>query len=353
MNIPLLSVKKIILAKPRGFCAGVERAVRAVEESLRVFGAPVYVKHEIVHNKTVVAELATSGAVTVGDIREVPEGAVVVFSAHGSPPEHYMLARERGCILIDATCPFVTKVHLEMHRFLRAGYRVVYIGHKGHVEGIGVCREAAEYGVEIPVIDSLADIETLAFEDDNDRGRTDALEHSLKKPIAYLTQTTLSVDETEKLISALREKYPDLIDPPASDICYATTNRQEAVRVLATQCLLHNPGGRAVVLVLGSKHSSNSTRLVEMARSTGAEAYLIDRASEVQPEWLAGVTTVGVTAGASAPEYLVTELVEFLAQDGATIEELETVREDLYFAEPMELAKARKIQGDIGKSKEE
>ncbi len=340
MNMTLLSVEKIILAKPRGFCAGVERAVQAVKESLRVFGAPVYVKHEIVHNKTVVAELAASGAVTVEDIQEVPEGAVVVFSAHGSPPEHYALARERGCTIIDATCPFVTKVHLEMHRFLRAGYHVVYIGHKGHVEGIGVCREAAEYGVEIPVIDSLAGIEALAF-DVHEASAND--EKSLiKKPIAYLTQTTLSVDETEKLISALREKYPDLIDPPASDICYATTNRQEAVRVLAKRCLLDNPEGRAVVLVLGSKHSSNSARLAEMARSAGAEAYLIDNASEVQSEWLSSMTTVGVTAGASAPEYLVTELVEYLTQDGSGVEELELVPEDLHFAEPVELTQARR-----------
>jgi 4-hydroxy-3-methylbut-2-enyl diphosphate reductase len=319
MNQEKNTVQKIILAKPRGFCAGVARAVEAVEECLRVFGAPVYVKHEIVHNKTVVADLAAKGAVTIEDIRELPEGAVVVFSAHGSPPENYAIARVKGCTLIDATCPFVTKVHLEMHRFLKAGYQVVYIGHRGHIEGIGVCREAEEYGVDIPVIETVTDIQTLPFSSD--------------AKIAYLTQTTLSVEETESLIAALRERYPNIVDPPSQDICYATTNRQQAVAALAERC--------AAVLVLGSKNSSNSNRLAEVACIAGARAYLIDTATELQEEWLEDVTTVGVTAGASAPEYLVQELLVELSKGGATIEELEIIKEDLHFAEPVELAEAR------------
>lgn len=313
-------LQKIILAKPRGFCAGVERAVRAVEESLRIFGAPVYVKHEIVHNKTVVADLAAKGAVTIEDICEVPEGAIVVFSAHGSPPEHYAIAREKKCTLIDATCPFVTKVHLEMHRFLKAGYQVVYIGHKGHIEGIGVCREAVEYGVEISVIETMHDVDRLTFKKD--------------VKLAYLTQTTLSLEETKILIESLREKYPTVIGPPSADICYATTNRQQAVAELAKRC--------PVVLVLGSKNSSNSNRLAEVVRQAGARAYLIDSANEVLPEWLEGVTIVGVTAGASAPEHLVAELIGFLSQTGALTEELELVKEDLHFAEPVELTNAKK-----------
>jgi 4-hydroxy-3-methylbut-2-enyl diphosphate reductase len=294
--------------------------VQAVEESLRVFGAPVYVKHEIVHNKTVVADLAAKGAVTIEDIRDIPEKSVVVFSAHGSPPEHYTLARERGCVLIDATCPFVTKVHLEMHRFLRAGYRVVYIGHKGHIEGIGVIREAEGYGVEVPVIESVADIAGLDIPSDT--------------PVAYLTQTTLSVEETSLLIEALQEKYPDIVGPPSADICYATTNRQQAVAVLAERC--------DVVVVLGSKNSSNSNRLAEVARAQGTQAYLIDQASELDPAWLEGVTTVGVTAGASAPEYRVEELIAQLCAEGALREDVELVREDLHFAEPVELTEAKK-----------
>lgn len=313
-------LQKIILAKPRGFCAGVERAVDAVEECLRVFGAPVYVKHEIVHNKTVVADLAAKGAVTIEDIREVPEGATVVFSAHGSPPEHYRVARAKNCMLIDATCPFVTKVHLEMHRFLKAGYQVVYIGHKGHIEGIGVCREAAEYGVEVPVIETLSDVEQLSFPETT--------------KLAYLTQTTLSVEETDTLIGALRARYSGIIGPPSADICYATTNRQRAAADLADRC--------DIVLVLGSKNSSNSNRLAEVIRSRGTRAYLIDNATELQQEWLESVETIGITAGASAPEYLVQELLLALSCNGATIEELETIREDLRFAEPVELTEARK-----------
>ena len=318
-NKQINTLQKIILARPRGFCAGVERAVRAVEECIRVFSAPVYVKHEIVHNKTVVADLAAKGAVTIENIREVPDGSVIVFSAHGSPPEHYAIARGKKCIVIDATCPFVTKVHLEMHRFLKAGYQVVYLGHKGHIEGIGVCREAAAYGVEIPVIENVNDVEGLIFEQD--------------VKLAYLTQTTLSVEETKVLIEALQKKYPTSIGPPAADICYATTNRQQAVAALAKQC--------SVVLVLGSKNSSNSNRLAEVARQAGARAYLIDSAREVLPEWLEGVAAVGVTAGASAPEHLVQELLLVLSQNGATIEELELVKEDLHFAEPMELTNAK------------
>ena len=254
-----MTVERILLATPRGFCAGVARAVKAVEDTLEICGAPVYVKHEIVHNKHVVSDLEKKGAKTIEHLAEAPDGAVVVFSAHGSPPEHYQEARRRGMQLIDATCPLVTKVHLEVLRFLKEGYAIVYIGHRGHIEGIGVRAEAG--GTEIPLVETVAEVE--------------ALEIGNPEKIVYLTQTTLSIDDTEEVISALKKKYPHIIAPPLGDICYATTNRQTAVKELAAQS--------DIVLIIGSQNSSNSRRLQETASAHNAPAYLIDDVSPIHP----------------------------------------------------------------------
>lgn len=314
--MPQHSIQKVILASPRGFCAGVARAVKTVEDTLDIFGAPVYIKHEIVHNKTVVKNLENRGAITVDSAEAIPENAVVVFSAHGSPPEDFEIANQKGCTIIDATCPLVNKVHLEMHRFMKDGYSVVYIGHKGHPEGIGVIGEAAHaYGKTVPLIETKADIETLPF-DANEK-------------LAYLTQTTLSIPETADIIQALTEKYPHIVAPPGKDICYATTNRQNAVAEIAKLS--------DIVLIVGSKNSSNSTRLAETARSEKIPAHLIDGASDIDPAWLKDATTVGISAGASAPESRVQEVATYFKNLGATIEEHVTTTESTRFMEPFEL----------------
>lgn len=323
-----MAVRKVLLASPRGFCAGVARAVKTVEDVLALCGsprsgsgeagAPVYVKHEIVHNKHVVSALAEKGAVTVDDLAEVPDGATVVFSAHGSSPEQYEEASRRGMRLIDATCPLVTKVHLEMIRFIKEGYQVVYIGHKGHIEGVGVLSEAK--GISVPIVETAEDVAGL------DMGQPEKL--------VYLTQTTLSIDDTADVITALRKKYPQIIAPPLSDICFATTNRQAAVKELAKASDL--------VLVLGSKTSSNSTRLMETARAEGTEAYLIDDVSEIESSWLEGREIVGISAGASAPEHVVEEVVQHLAQSGAIVEDFIVKPENMHFAEPLELMRLKK-----------
>ena len=305
--------KKVWLASPRGFCAGVARAVKTVEEVLEIFGAPVYVKHEIVHNKHVVEALQKKGAITVEDIALVPEGSVVVFSAHGSPREHYAQARVRNLTLIDATCPLVTKVHLELLRYLKEGYRVIYIGHRGHIEGVGVLGEAP--GVEIPIVETVEDVERL------DIGQPDK--------VVYLTQTTLSVDETRGVIEVLTQKYPNIIAPPLQDICFATTNRQAAVKVLAERSEL--------VLIFGSQNSSNSKRLMETARAAGAKAYLIDDISMLQDHWFEKVTTIGISAGASAPEHVVVKATEYFRSHGYTVEDLIALEEHMRFAPPLEL----------------
>jgi 4-hydroxy-3-methylbut-2-enyl diphosphate reductase len=315
-------VQKVLLAAPRGFCAGVARAVKTVEDTLDIFGAPVYIKHEIVHNKTVVESLEKRGAITVDSAEEIPENTVVVFSAHGSPPEDFEIAKKKNCTVIDATCPLVNKVHLEMHRFLKGGFSVVYIGHKGHPEGKGVIGESLQYGKTIPVIESIADIESLNFG-----------EH---ENLAYLTQTTLSIPETDSIIQALRKKYPNIVAPPGKDICYATTNRQSAVTALAKISDL--------VLIVGSKNSSNSTRLAETARSENVPAYLIDGVDDIDPTWLKGIATVGISAGASAPESRVQEVAEYFKRLGSTIEEFTTLQETTRFAEPQELATLRNEQ---------
>lgn len=315
----IFMVKEIITVAPRGFCAGVARSVRVVEGCLEIFGAPIYIKHAIVHNKTVVADLEAKGAVTVENVADIPSGAVAVFSAHGSPPEHFEQARERDIRVIDATCPLVTKVHMEMTKFLEDGYEVVYIGHKGHVEGLGVIGEAARFGKDVPVVETVDDVERLSFAQD--------------EKIAFLTQTTLSVGETERVIDTLKNKFPHVVEPPAKDICYATTNRQEAIRALAEKV--------GVVFVVGSVTSSNSNRLAEVARDAGCQAYLIDTVEEIKEEWLDDVEKVGISAGASAPEYKVQEIVEFFAQKGAELTALETAEENMQFTEPVELMKAR------------
>ncbi len=313
-------ITKVILASPRGFCAGVARAVKTVEDALDIFGAPVYIKHEIVHNKTVVKSLEDRGAITVDSAKAIPENAVVVFSAHGSPPKDFEIAKQKGCTIIDATCPLVNKVHLEMHRFMKDGFSVVYIGHKGHPEGIGVIGEAMHiYGKVVPVIETEADIESLDF-DANEK-------------LAYLTQTTLSIPETAKIIQALTEKYPHIIAPPGKDICYATTNRQNAVTEIAERS--------DIVLIVGSKNSSNSTRLAETARTKGKPAHLIDRADDIDPSWFESTETVGISAGASAPESRVQEIVRYFENQGATTEELVSTREFAQFPEPPELATMR------------
>lgn len=312
--------KKIILVAPRGFCAGVARAVKAVEETLAVAGAPVYVKHEIVHNRHVVADLAAQGAVTVESLAEVPDGATVVFSAHGSPRAHYEEAARRRLRLIDATCPLVTKVHLELLRFLRAGYAVVYIGHRGHVEGIGVLGEAPDQAV--PIVESVADVAAL------DIGQPEKL--------VYLTQTTLAVGDTADIIAALRRKYPRIEAPPIADICFATTNRQAAVKALCRNA--------DAILIFGSQNSSNSNRLREVAAAEGREAYLLDDVSELDPSWLDGKQAIGISAGASAPERVIDEAVEWFRARGYALETFDVTKEDLSFAAPLELARLKEDQ---------
>lgn len=312
------TVKKILLASPRGFCAGVARAVKAVEDTLEIFGAPVYVKHEIVHNKHVVKDLEAKGAITIETLDEAPEGAVVVFSAHGSPPRHYAEAKARGIRLIDATCPLVTKVHLEVQRFVKDGYQIIYIGHKGHIEGVGVLGEAP--GVEIPLIETVEDV--LGLEIGN------------PEKLVYLTQTTLSLDDTKSVIEALKKKYPQIIAPPLEDICYATTNRQTAVKELAKECEL--------VLIVGSRSSSNSTRLMETANAYGSIAYLVDDVTHLDPLWFKEVEVVGISAGASAPEHLVQDIVQrIVSLSKASVEEFIVKPETMKFVEPLELMKIR------------
>src|SRR4051794_31121761 len=307
------SPRKVLLASPRGYCAGVDRAVQAVEKALDLYGPPVYVRKEIVHNKHVVSELAERGAIFVDQETEVPEGALVVFSAHGVAPSVHTNAAARSLHTIDATCPLVTKVHVEARKFAEKGYTIVLIGHEGHEEVEGTTGEAPD---NIVLVETAEDVDALELPDPNH--------------VAYITQTTLSVDETPQTIARLREKFPNIVSPKSDDICYATTNRQIAVKQLARQCEL--------VLVIGSTNSSNSNRLVEVAREHGADSHLIDNASQVMDEWLDGVEIVGITSGASAPEELVSGLVDFFRQRGAIdVAELRAVDEDVRFMLPKEI----------------
>lgn len=314
-----MKIEKIITVSPRGFCAGVARSISVVEDCLAIFGAPIYIKHAIVHNKTVVADLEAKGAVIVEDVSEIPEGSTAVFSAHGSPPGHFEAARKRGIKVIDATCPLVTKVHIEMIRYTQDGKNIVYIGHHGHVEGLGVLGEAKKLGIDVPLIDSVEEVETLAF--------------PLESEVVILTQTTLSVEETKKIISAIKKKFKSAIEPPAQDICYATTNRQGAIKKLAQEV--------DFVLIVGSQTSSNSNRLVEVAREEGKDAYLLDTVEDIDQMWLENKKVVGLSAGASAPEHKVQEIIAYFTGKGAIHEDLKAAEENMTFAEPVELTQAR------------
>ena len=305
--------KKVLLAAPRGYCAGVDRAVQAVEHALDLYGPPIYVRKEIVHNKHVVQELSKRGAIFVDQETEVPEGERVVFSAHGVAPSVHANAAQRELRTIDATCPLVTKVHVEARKFAAEGYTIILIGHAGHEEVEGTTGEAPDSIVLVQSADEVDDLEIS----DPDK-------------VAFITQTTLSVDETTQIIEHLRRRFPKIVSPKSDDICYATTNRQIAVKQLARECEL--------VLVIGSTNSSNSNRLVEVAREHGAASHLIDNHLQVQDEWLEGVETVGITSGASAPEELVERLVDLFRERGAEdVSELRTVDEDVRFMLPKEI----------------
>jgi 4-hydroxy-3-methylbut-2-en-1-yl diphosphate reductase len=312
---------KLLLAAPRGYCAGVDRAVQTVEHALDLHGAPVYVRKEIVHNKHVVEQLRERGAIFVDELDDsVPEGAVTVFSAHGVSPAVHADAERRGLNTIDATCPLVTKVHREALKFAAEGYTIVLIGHSGHEEVEGTMGEAPE---KIVLVETEADVDALEVDD--------------PEKLAYISQTTLSVDETRAIINRLRERFPSIVGPRTDDICYATTNRQAAVKQMAAQCDL--------VLVIGSRNSSNSNRLVEVAREHGSDSHLIDNENQVREEWLEGKRVVGITSGASAPEELVQRLVAFFRARGTEqIEEFEVVQEDVRFMLPKTIRQALAAQ---------
>ena len=304
-------VEKLLLAAPRGYCAGVDRAVQTVERALELYGAPVYVRKEIVHNKHVVEQLRDRGAIFVDEIDEsIPAGATTVFSAHGVSPAVHAQAAERGLSTIDATCPLVTKVHVEAKKFAADGYTIVLIGHGGHEEVEGTMGEAPD---AIVLVETEADV--------------DALEVAEPEKIAYISQTTLSVDETRTIINRLRDKFPAITGPRTDDICYATTNRQAAVKQMAAECDL--------VLVIGSQNSSNSQRLVDVARDCGTDSHLIDNESQVAEQWLDGKRVVGISSGASAPEELVDRLVTYFTDRGVQdVSEFEVMREDVRFMLP-------------------
>jgi 4-hydroxy-3-methylbut-2-enyl diphosphate reductase len=313
------SGKRVLLAEPRGYCAGVDRAVETVERTLEKHGAPVYVRHEIVHNRHVVETLANAGAVFVEETDEVPEGAIVVFSAHGVAPTVHQTAAARDLNVIDATCPLVTKVHNEAKRFARDDYDILLIGHEGHEEVVGTAGEAPDH---VQLVDGPDAVDDVVVRDPS--------------KIIWLSQTTLSVDETMETVRRLRERFPTLQDPPSDDICYATQNRQVAVKAMAPECQL--------VIVVGSRNSSNSVRLVEVALGAGSDAsYLVDYAEDIEPQWLEGVTTVGVTSGASVPEVLVRGVLERLAEYGFdVVQPVTTANETLVFSLPREIRPARR-----------
>jgi 4-hydroxy-3-methylbut-2-en-1-yl diphosphate reductase len=318
--VPEVCTKKIILLRPRGFCAGVVRAIDVVKIALNLYGAPIYVRKEIVHNRHVVDELRGAGAIFVEELDEVPPGARVIYSAHGVAPSVRSQARERDLQVIDATCPLVTKVHLEAVKFARKGYTIILIGHKDHDEVIGTLGEAPESTV---LVSTVEDVDRLEVRD--------------PARVSYITQTTLSLDETRDIVERLKARFPKIQGPAAQDICYATENRQVAVKAVLTLCQM--------LLVVGSSNSSNSRRLVEVSQRNGVPAYLIDDLGEVEAEWLEGVDTIAVTAGASAPENLVQDLIQSLQQRGyRELQEMEIREEDVRFNLPSELARSRPIQ---------
>jgi 4-hydroxy-3-methylbut-2-enyl diphosphate reductase len=311
--------KKIYLLKPRGFCAGVVRAIDVVKIALDLYGPPVYVRKEIVHNKHVVDELREMGAIFVEELAEVPSGARAIFSAHGVSPAVRKEGKDRDLAIIDATCPLVTKVHLEAVKFAREGFTIVLIGHKNHDEVIGTLGEAPE---KMILVESVEDVDALKVEDPN--------------RVAYLTQTTLSLDETSDIMARLQERFPNIVGPKSQDICYATENRQMAVKGVAEFC--------EMILVVGSANSSNSKRLVEVGHNYGVQSYLVNDWSEVDLAWLDGIRNVGLTAGASAPDHLVEEIVRALRTHGYNeLEEVEMVEEDVRFSLPAELASASRL----------
>lgn len=307
---------KILLASPRGFCAGVNMAIETLETAIRLHGTPIYVFHEIVHNKHVVDRFVREGAIFVNAVEEVPEGAVLLFSAHGVAPEVRRVASERRLRAIDATCPLVTKVHLEAIKYAKQGYRIMLIGHDGHDEVIGTIGQAPD---AFTLVEAPEDVDSLPFGPDD--------------KLAYLTQTTLSVDDASRIITRLKARFPQIVGPPKDDICYATQNRQEAVRLLSEDADL--------VIVLGSQNSSNSQRLAELARERGIPAHLIDGVEEIDPGWFRGGETVVITAGASAPESVVQDCIAWLRSHyGAEVEERTIREEDVYFPLPKELRSA-------------
>jgi 4-hydroxy-3-methylbut-2-enyl diphosphate reductase len=304
---------QILLANPRGFCAGVNMAIESLAKSIELFGTPIYVYHEIVHNRYVVDEFRNKGAIFVDSLDEVPHGATLLYSAHGVSPEIRRVSKERNLRTVDATCPLVTKVHLEAIKFAKENYRIVLVGHEGHDEVIGTMGEAPD---RIDLVESVEDVENLTIPAD--------------AKIAYLTQTTLSLDDASRIIGALKQKYPNIEGPKKEDICYATTNRQEAVRELSPEA--------DVVIVLGSQNSSNSQRLRELAETRGKRAYLVDGAADIKPEWFTPTDKVVVTAGASAPEVVVNECINYLKEHfGATVENRIVREEHVNFPLPREL----------------
>ena len=305
---------RVLIAAPRGFCAGVDRAIEIVERALERYGAPVFVRHEIVHNRFVVEGLRAKGAVFVEELDEVPDGAPVIFSAHGVPKAVPDAATTRGLDWLDATCPLVSKVHRQAERQVESGRHIIFVGHRGHPEVIGTIGQVPEGAITL--VETVDDVAALTFAPDT--------------PLAFLTQTTLSVDDTAAVIAALRARYPGMVGPKAEDICYATSNRQTAVKAIAPQC--------QIVLVIGAPNSSNSVRLVEVAERCGTPGKLVQRASDIDPAWLEGVETLGLTAGASAPESLVREVIDRLAEFRAVTEEqVVTAEERMVFKLPRQL----------------
>lgn len=310
---------KIILAAPRGFCAGVERAIEIVEKALAKFGPPVYVRHEIVHNKYVVDSLKAKGAIFVKEVSDIPEGAVTIFSAHGVSDKVEEDAKKQGLDVIDATCPLVTKVHLEAQRHEREARKIIMIGHPGHPEVEGTTGKVEQ---DVLVIASESEV--------------GAIPYSAEENLAYVTQTTLSVDDTAKIITALKKKFPNIVGPNSNDICYATQNRQQAVKLLAKQADL--------ILVVGSVNSSNSNRLRDLGEEMGVPSYLIDNVNQINAEWFKGVSSVGITAGASAPEVLVEEVISYLAERYAVIvTELDGIKENIKFKVPKKVLEASSV----------
>jgi 4-hydroxy-3-methylbut-2-enyl diphosphate reductase len=307
-----MAVERVLLISPRGFCAGVDRAINTVEEALSIFGKPVYVKHEIVHNKVVCDSLRAKGAIFVEEVSEIPESSVCIFSAHGIAPSVREEAKARKLYTIDATCPLVTKIHIELTRFAKEGKEIIYIGHRGHPEAIGVMGVRPDI---TQLVDKPEEVERITVKNPDN--------------LVYLTQTTLSIDECRATIAALKRRFPKISSPPSEDICYATTNRQAAIKAAVKECDL--------ILVVGSRNSSNSNRLVETSRGLGVDSYLIDTLADIRPEWLANKRSVGISAGASAPEHIVREVSAHFGAQGAKVSEFRVIDEHMKFVMPREL----------------